>query len=179
MKRMIILLLTPLLLAACTLEDKNVEVKEKTAKKIEQDVEQEKEKEETPPSKEPDDNRLHFGETAEIDGIKVTINDANFTKERIPDHFETFEYVVKLDVTYENTTDTLFPAGRDIILKANGEDTTYYDMEDILLTDVPAHDSVTGVLYFAFNGQPKELTAIFEPLLNTDGESAEFDVMPK
>ncbi|MBA1066640.1 hypothetical protein H0O37_29985, partial [Escherichia coli] len=66
-------------------EDKNTQKSETSAPETTEEA-----KTETLPEEEiPEDDRLQFGESIEIDDIELTINDAEFTKERIPDHFET------------------------------------------------------------------------------------------
>ena len=179
MKRILSLFILTLILTACTndsSEDKNTQKSETSAPETTEET-----KTETLPEEEiPEDDRLQFGESSEIDGIELTINDAEFTIDRIPDHFETFEYVIKLNVTYENNSDAVFPAGRDITVTVNDEtEATYYDMEGTLLQDVNNGESVTGDIYYAFNGQPEKITAKFEPLLNTEGEHALFNVFPE
>lgn len=179
MKRILSLFIITLILTACTndsSEDKNTQKSETSAPETTEEA-----KTETLPEEEiPEDDRLQFGESIEIDDIELTINDAEFTIDRIPDHFETFEYVIKLNVTYKNNSDAVFPAGRDITLTVNDEtEATYYDMEGTLLQDVNNGESVTGDIYYAFNGQPEIVTAKFEPLLNTEGEHALFNVFPE
>lgn len=179
MKRLLSLFILTLFLTACATdssEDKN------TQKPENEDTEstQEAETETLPEEEIPDDDRLQFGESTEIDDIELTINDAEFTEERIPDHFETFEYVIKLNVTYKNNSDMVFPAGRDITVTVNDEtEATYYDMEGTLLQDLNTGESVTGDIYYAFNGQPEKITAKFEPLLNTEDEHTLFNVFPE
>ena len=179
MKRLLSLFILTQFLTACTIdssEDKNTQKSETPAPETTEEAKTETLSEE----KVPKDDRLQFGESAEIDHIELTINDAEFTKERIPDHFETFEYVIKLNVTYKNNSDMVFPAGRDITITVNDEtEATYYDMEGTLLQDVNQGESVTGDIYYAFNGQPKKITAKFEPLLNTEGEHVLFNVFPE
>lgn len=179
MKRLLSLFILTLILTACTndsSEDKNTQKSETSAPEATEEA-----KTETLPEKDlPEDDRLQFGESIEIDDIELTINDAEFTIDRIPDHFETFEYVIKLNVTYKNNSDVVFPAGRDITVTVNDEtEATYYNMEGTLLQDVNNGESVTGDIYYAFNGKPEKITAKFEPLLNTEGEHALFNVFPE
>ncbi len=179
MKRLLSLFILTLILTACTndsSEDKNTQKSETSAPETTEEA-----KTETLPEEEiPEDDRLQFGESIEIDDIELTINDAEFIIDRIPNHFETFEYVIKLNVTYKNNSNAVFPAGRDITVTVNDEtEATYYDMEGTLLQDVNNGESVTGDIYYAFNGQPEIVTAKFEPLLNTEGEHALFNVFPE
>ncbi|CAD2073324.1 hypothetical protein [Phocicoccus pinnipedialis] len=176
MKRLLLLLTLTLILSACatdTTQDKHIE----NTQAPNADITKKKEIEaDTLPT----DIRLQLGEHAVIDNIEIIINNAEFIEDRIPDHFETFEYVMKLNVTYKNNSDTVFPAGRDITLTVNDEtEATYYNMEGTLLEDVNPGESTTGDIYYAFNGQPERLTAKFEPILNTKGDHALFDVMSK
>lgn len=122
-------------------------------------------------------DNYQLGETVEISGITLTINDAYLTDERNDNSIIDVSGVLVLDVTYENGTDETFPAGRDITLEAGGEHARSYDLESALPADVGPGESITGQMAYGLVSEPENMIAVFEPLMNSDGEQAIFDIV--
>ena len=121
-------------------------------------------------------DNYQLGETVEISGITVTINDAYLTDERNDTSIIDVSGVLVLDVTYENGSDEVFPAGRDITLEAGGEHVRSYDMDSTLPADLAPGESITGHMAYGLVKAPEDVVAVFEPLMNDSGENAIFDV---
>lgn len=125
------------------------------------------------------DTRNDIGKIVTIDGIDFTVKSSQLTDERIEDHFESFEYVLELEVYYKNNTDKNFPAGRDVSVQVNDKEATYYDLDSSILQEIAPGEEITGKVYYAFNGTPEVVTAKFAPLLNTAGDFEEFNAYPE
>lgn len=122
-------------------------------------------------------DNYQLGETVEISGITLTINDAYLTDERNDNSIIDVSGVLVLDVTYENGSGETFPAGRDITLKAGGEHARSYDLDSALPADVGPGESITGQMAYGLVSEPENMIAVFEPLMNSDGEQAIFDIV--
>lgn len=133
--------------------------------------------EEAVESAESDSDNYQLGDSAEIEGITVTINDAFMTDERNDTSIFDVSGILVLEVTYENGTDETFPAGRDITLEAGGEHARSYDLESALPADVGPGESITGQMAYGLVSEPENMIAVFEPLMNSDGEQAIFDIV--
>lgn len=121
-------------------------------------------------------DNYQIGEAVELNGITVTINDAYLTDERNDTSIIDVSGVLVLDVTYENGSDGVFPAGRDITLEAGGEHVRSYDMDSNLPADLAPGESITGHMAYGLVKAPEDVVAVFEPLMNDSGENAIFDV---
>lgn len=121
-------------------------------------------------------DNFQIGDSAEIDGITITIDNAYLTDERNDSSIIKVSGVLVLDVTYENNTAETFPAGRDIIVEVGGELAHSYELEGALLEDVAPGDSISGKMAYGLISAPEHVVAIFEPLMNTSGEQAIFDI---
>lgn len=121
-------------------------------------------------------DNLQIGESVEIDGITITIDDAYLTDERNDSNIIKVSGVLVLNVTYENNTAETFPAGRDIIVEVGGELAHSYELEDALWSDVAPGNSISGKMAYGLTSTPENVVAIFEPLMNTSGEQAMFDI---
>ena len=172
MKRLLLSTLAVSLLTGCTSENSE-EVAEKEEPKTEV-----KEVKVSPEKKLENDTRHDIGDVVTIDGIDFTIKSSQLTDERIEDYFESFEYVLELELYYKNNTEQPFPAGRDVSVQVNDKEATYYNLDDSILREIAPGEEITGKVYYAFNGTPEVLTAKFEPLLNTENESEEYNVYP-
>ena len=124
-----------------------------------------------------DSDNYQLGDSAEIEGITVTINDAFMTDERNDTSIFDVNGILVLEVTYENGTEEAFPAGRDITLEAGGEHARSYDLESALPADVDPGESITGQMAYGLVSEPENMIAVFEPLMNSDGEQAIFDIV--
>lgn len=133
--------------------------------------------EEAVESAESDSDNYQLGDSVEIEGITVTINDAFMTDERNDTSIFDVSDILVLEVTYENGTDETFPAGRDITLEADGEHARSYDLESVLPADVGPGESITGQMAYGLVSEPENMIAMFEPLMNSDGEQAIFDIV--
>lgn len=170
-----------LLLSACsgTAEEERAddnadeEVAEVTEESGEESIEIEEVDEE---AKEAANNHLQIEDSVTIDGITLTLNDAYLTDERNDSNILEVRGVLVLEVTYENNTSDVFPAGRDIIVEEDGELVRSYELEGALLADLPPGESISGQMAYGLTSPPDDTIAIFEPLLNTAGEHAIFDV---
>ena len=166
--------------AACSDTEEDLEIKEESSitdseKKEDEEVEANKEqKEETPV----ESDNLQIGDSATINDITVTINKAYLTDERNDDNLIDVSGVLILEVTYENNSNEVFPTGRDIIVESNGELAHSYDLENTLLEDIQPGESIEGRMAYGLENEPEDLTATFEPLINSEGESAIFDIKP-
>lgn len=132
--------------------------------------------EEAVESAETDSGNYQLGDSGEIDGITVTISDAFMTDERNDTSIIDVSGVLVLEVTYENRTEEIFPAGRDITMEASGEHARTYDLESALPADVGPGESITGQMAYGLVSKPENMIAVFEPLMNTDGAKAIFDI---
>lgn len=121
-------------------------------------------------------DNFQIGDSATIDGITFTLDDAYLTDERNDSSIVDVRGVLVLDVTYENNTSNVFPAGRDIIVEVDGELARSYELEGALLADLPPGESISGKMAYGLTTSPENTVAIFEPLLNTAGDQAIFDV---
>lgn len=121
-------------------------------------------------------DNYQLGETVEISGITVTINDAYLTDERNDTSIIDVSGVLVLDVTYENGGDEVFPAGRDITLEAGGEHVRSYELDSALPADIAPGESITGRMAYGLVTPPENVVAVFEPLMNNSGENAVFDI---
>ncbi|MGO1922681.1 MAG: hypothetical protein ACTH14_02510 [Jeotgalicoccus sp.] len=187
MKKLILLAVSAfaaLMLAACNdnTEHENTGIEEpaESASAEDEDNDSELEIDETDEeaveSAETDSDNYQLGDSAEIDGITVTISDAFMTDERNDTSIIDVSGVLILEVTYENGTEETFPAGRDITLEAGGEHARSYDLESALPADVGPGESITGQMAYGLENAPENVVAVFEPLMNDSGEHAIFDV---
>lgn len=122
-------------------------------------------------------DNYQLGEPVEIDGITVIINDAFMTEERNDTNIIDVSGVLVLDITYENGTDQIFPAGRDITLEADGELAHSYELDSIFPADLAPGESITGQMSYGLVSVPENMVAVFEPLMNSVGETAVFDIV--
>ena len=122
-------------------------------------------------------DNYQLGEPVEIDGITVTINDAFMTDERNDTNIIDVSGVIVLDITYENGTDQTFPAGRDITLEADGELAHSYELDSIFPADLAPGESITGQMSYGLVSAPENMVAVFEPLMNSEGKTAVFDIV--
>lgn len=122
-------------------------------------------------------DNYQLGEPVEIDGITVTINDAFMTDERNDTNIIDVSRVLVLDVTYENGTDQTFPAGRDITLEANGELAHSYELDSVFPAALAPGESLTGQMTYGLVTAPENMVAVFEPLMNSEGKTAIFDIV--
>lgn len=142
----------------------------------EQTVEIKEIDEEAVETAESETDNYQLGDSVGISGITVTINDAYMTDERNDTSIIDVSGVLVLDVTYENGTDEVFPAGRDIVLEAGGEHARSYDLDSALPADIAPGESITGRMAYGLENAPENMVAVFEPLMNDSGENAVFDI---
>lgn len=185
------LALVILLLAACndstekentgTAESSETAASEEDKELLDGDEESEVEidevDEEAVESAKSESDNYQLGEPVEIDGITVTINDAFMTDERNDTNIIDVSGVLVLDVTYENGTDQTFPAGRDITLEADGELSHSYELDSVFPADLAPGESITGQMAYGLVSAPENMVAVFEPLMNSEGETAVFDIV--
>lgn len=132
--------------------------------------------EEAAATAEAETDNYQLGDTVEVNGIIVTVNDAYLTDERNDTSIIDVSGVIVLDVTYENGTEEAFPAGRDITLEAGGEHVKSYDLDSVLPADLAPGESITGQMAYGLEQPPEDVVAVFEPLMNDSGENAVFDI---
>ena len=51
-----------------------------------------------------------------------------------------------------------------------------YELEDILLEDLPPGESISGRMAYGLVNEPETLNATFQPLLNESEEEAVFEI---
>src|SRR5699024_9794719 len=172
MKRLLLSTLAVSLLAGCANEN-NEEVVEKEAPKTE--VEEVKV---SPEKKLENDTRHDIGEVVTIDGIDFTVKSSQLTDERIEDHFESFEYVLELELYYKNNTEQPFPAGRDVSVQVNDKEATYNELDVTKIRELAPDEEIKGKVNYAINETTEELTTKLETLLNTQNENEEYKIYP-
>lgn len=173
-----------LLLAACNNEDEEtLNIEEESSLRDEDagagdDTESESDENSTEEVEESssDEDLISVGESATIDDVTLTIDDAYLTDERNETNLIDVSGVLILEVTYENNTNETFPTGRDIVVESDGELMRSYELEDLLLEDLPPGESISGRMAYGLVNEPDTLTATFQPLLNETDESAVFEI---
>lgn len=188
MKKIILPAFAALMLTACSdnTEDENSNAETQAAEEEQEEnlftgendseIEIDEVDEEAVESAEKESDNHQLGEAAEIDGITLTINDAYMTDERSDESIIDVSGVLVLDVTYDNGTDETFPAGRDITVESDGEHIRSYDLDSSLPADIAPGESITGKMAYGLVNEPGKMTAVFEPLMNSEGEQAVFDI---
>ena len=163
-----------LLLAACndSSQDGETTADSKDGKALEIDEVDE----EAAATAEAQTDNYQLGDAVEINGITVTINDAYLTDERNDTSIIDVSGVLVLDVTYENGTEEVFPAGRDITLEAGGKHIKSYNLDSALPADLAPGESITGQMAYGLVKAPEDVVAVFKPLMNDSAENAIFDV---
>lgn len=164
-----------LFMSACSSSEENGEEPETSSDNEEVDVVEIDEVDEEAVEAAESDN-YQLGEAVEINSIRVTINDAYLTDERNETSIIDVSGVLVLNVTYENGTDEIFPAGRDITLEAGGEHARSYELDSALPADIAPGESITGRMAYGLVTPPENVVAVFEPLMNNSGENAVFDI---
>ncbi|MCK1976297.1 hypothetical protein LNK15_04425 [Jeotgalicoccus huakuii] len=169
-----------LLLASCSSEEESETVQIEEESSIVDDTEEDVEDNiDSDPIEEESDastDHLTVGESARIDDITLTIDDAYLTDERNETNLIDVSGVLILEVTYENNTEETFPTGRDIVVESEGELMRSYKLEDLLLEDLPPGESISGRMAYGLVNEPETLTATFQPLLNESEEEAVFEI---
>lgn len=111
-----------------------------------------------------DDNIKYVSvkDSCEIDGIKVTVNSAEYTDER--NEFEDdVDKVVKLNVTYVNNSDEDIPVGDGFDLYSNGKKVNGYAVDGILFDGISPGRTIDGNLGFGIKGEAKDLELEYSP----------------
>ena len=167
-----------LLLAGCSSEvdSETIQIEEESSivDDTEEDVEENTDSAQQ--ENDADTDLLAIGESATIDDITLTIDDAYLTDERNETNLIDVSGVLILEVTYENNSEETFPTGRDIVVESEGELMRNYELEDILLEDLPPGESISGRMAYGLVNEPETLNATFQPLLNESEEEAVFEI---
>lgn len=122
---------------------------------------------------------LSVGDTVEIDGVTVTIDNAYYTDER--NEFAEIEAdsVLVLDITFENNTGEDYSPAFDFEVYADGSKAEEYPVEDIVLESVSDGRNASGSLAYALVGEPSEIEVEFSPMFSFSGEKAIYTVNPE
>src|SRR5690554_5211909 len=115
-----------------------------------------------------------IGETAEVDGLKITINGTRILEG--DDFFEPEEGTqwIAIDFTFENTTDeSVYIAGIvDITLKdENGREkemNIWGDLSGSVDGDILPHEKLSGEKSFVISGDEKNLNIYYKPTFSSD-----------
>lgn len=117
---------------------------------------------------------FEIGETAEVDGVKITINGTRILEG--DDFFEPDEGTqwIAVDFTFENTTDeSVYIAGIfDIALKdENGREkemNIWGDLSGSVDGDVLPHEKLSGEKSFVITGEEANLYIYYKPTFSSD-----------
>ncbi|WP_462419970.1 DUF4352 domain-containing protein [Salinicoccus sp. Marseille-QA3877] len=121
------------------------------------------------------ESSLSIGDSATIDDITFTLDDAYYTDERNQFAEIQPDNVLMLDVTIQNDTDQDYPVGMDIQLYVDGSKAETYPVAT-LMDGVSAGRSISGQQSFAIMGEPSEIELEFSPFMNFSGEKAIYSV---
>ncbi|MGV3175264.1 DUF4352 domain-containing protein [Aerococcus suis] len=112
---------------------------------------------------------LAIGDTAEINGIKFTVNNIEFTDERNQFAESNPERVIRIDYTLENGQDEDYAFGVDTQLYVDGKQADTYPLGgtdgDIGFGSVSAGRTVDSSVYYGVDGQDIELE--WRPIFST------------
>lgn len=125
------------------------------------------------------EENLSVGDTVEMEGVTITINDAYYTDER--NEFAEIEAdsVLVLDVSFENSTGEDYSPAFDFSVYADGAKAEEYPVEDVILETVSDGRSGSGTIAYALVGEPSEIEVEYSPLLSFSGEKAIYTVNPE
>lgn len=147
-------------------EDTNDDATEDTEDAVEEETETSEE-------------NLSIGDTAELDDVTVTIDDAYYSDERNEFAEVEVDSVLILDVSFENNTGEDYSPAFDFEVYADGSKAEEYPVGDVILDSVSDGRSSSGSIAFGIVGEPSEIELEFSPFMSFSGEKAIFNVMPE
>lgn len=158
-----------------TTEEESAETSEEDASAEENEDTEDVVEEETEVTEE----NLSVGDTAEMEGVSVTIDAAYYTDER--NEFAEIEAdsVMMLDISFENNTGEDYSPAMDFEVYADGSKAEEYPVGDVILESVSDGRSGSGTIAFALVGEPSEIEVEFAPFLSFSGEKAIYSVTPE
>lgn len=121
---------------------------------------------------------LGVGDSAELNGMTLTVEDISYTDER-NDYAEVdADEVIMIDLSFENNSgDSYLMGSRDMEIMVDGEPAETYPVGDVMLDETKDGESTSGSLAYAVTGDPSEIELVFSPLDAED--SAVFDIKPE
>jgi hypothetical protein len=129
---------------------------------------------ENEPEEEPADDKLGIGDTAEIDGVKLTVNAISTTDERNEFAEEDPNMVVKVEYEIENSSDEEISIGMDFqVYDGTGNQMELYPLDNTMGSLVPGK-KMQGTVHYGIGEGPIEL--YFKPILSFSGEEAIFEL---
>ncbi|WP_462420026.1 YehR family lipoprotein [Salinicoccus sp. Marseille-QA3877] len=121
---------------------------------------------------------LTVGDSAELNGMTLTVEDVSYTDERNEFAEVEADEVIMLELSFENNSgDSYLMGSRDMEVMLDGEPAETYPVGDIILDETADGESATGTLAYAVTGDPSEIELVFSPLDAED--SAVFNVTPE
>ncbi|WIW73992.1 DUF4352 domain-containing protein [Aerococcus tenax] len=119
------------------------------------------------------DKKLSVGETAEIDGIKFTVNSVEFTDQRNQFAETNPERVIKISYTLENGQNKDYAFGADTQLYVDGKKAKTYPLGgtdgDVGFGSVSAGRTVDSTVYYGVDGKDIELE--WQPLFSVGNKA--------
>lgn len=171
---------TALLLAACG-EETEPEATEETDTSTAAETESETEDTEEVVEEETEtvEENLSVGDTAEMDGVELTLDGAYYTDERNEFAEVEADSVLVIDVSFTNNTGEDYSPSFDLSVYADGSKATEYPVGDIVLDVVSDGRSSSGSIAYALVGDPSEIELEFAPMMSFSGEKSIFTVTPE
>src|SRR5690625_1203756 len=174
MRKLLLLFLASILslaLVACDEEgsssepaNNNDQNQEETNNEVENDSEESEEEPESEPEEE--NEKLGLGDTAEVGGVKITINDVSTTDERNEFADEDPEKVIKIEYEIENNSDEEIVLGMDLeVYDGTGNKMESYPLENTMDTLQPGKKT-QGIEHFGIEEGPIEI--YFQPAFSFD-----------
>lgn len=121
---------------------------------------------------------LSVGDSAELNGMTLTVEDVSYTDERNEFAEVDADEVIMIDLSFENNSgDSYLMGSRDMEIMVDGEPAETYPVGDIILDETEDGESTSGSLAYAVTGDPSEIELVFSPLDAED--SAVFDITPE
>lgn len=167
MKKLLVLSLCAVALAACGGED---------AGKAPAKVESEAPTEEVEESKQ-ESVEYTIGDTVEIDGLTFTLNDAKFVDERFPEANTEVEVgdedkILTIFFEVKNESEENYFVGEDgsYSVYADGKKAKDYYLNSSMADEVSPGHSIGGELSFVIPGDTKEIDVEWQPHYEKDGE---------
>lgn len=121
---------------------------------------------------------LSVGDSAEVNGMTLTVEDVSYTDERNEFAEVDADEVIMVDLSFENNSgDSYLMGSRDMQVMLDGEPAETYPVGDVILDETNDGESTSGSLAYAVTGSPSEIELVFSPLDADD--SAVFNINPE
>lgn len=125
------------------------------------------------------EENLSLGDTVELEGVTVTIENAYYTDERNEFADVEADSVLIVDVYFENNTGEDYSPAFDFDVYADGSKAETYPVGDIILDSVSDGRNSSGSIAYALVGEPEEIELEFSPLFSFSGEKAIYNITPQ